>query len=255
VTNTNPNAMLTTIFPIDAAGTFRRILEINEYRFYIRNVPDDYSLKSITAGGVDLIKEPLKIAGTAPVKIEVRIARRAAVTGTKVRGKVLEVRSGKPTVAEAVQLCCLQGGPVERLTTRLQPDGSFEFAGVPPGSYTTELQGVKPPQLVDHTIEVGTEDVSGITIGAAAELKPVAVRVVDGGVPRPIPVSVIFTGELSVLPITSRIGINMEGRVWLPVGDRYKVSVSNVPEGFTVSSISPGIANLMDPITVTLSPK
>jgi len=255
VTNTNPNAVLTTIFPVDATGTFSRTLEINEYRFYIRNLSDDYSIKSITAGGVDLTKEPLKIASRAPVKIEVRVVKREGATGTKVRGKVLEVISGKPAVAEAVQLCCTQSGPVERLTTRLQPDGSFEFAGVPPGSYTAELQGVKPPQLVDHTIEVGTEDVSGITIGAAAELKPVAVRVVDGGVPRPIPVLVVFTGELSVLPITSRIAINMEGRVWLPVGDRYKVSVSNVPEGFTVSSISPGIANVMDPITITLSPK
>ena len=74
VTGSLPNVVLTTLFPLDGSSTFGRTMAEGDYRFFLRTLPDDYAIRSITSGCVDLLKEMLKITPSAPVDIEVRLA-------------------------------------------------------------------------------------------------------------------------------------------------------------------------------------
>jgi len=245
-TASNPNIVASTIFPIAKDGSFGRIIEAEEYRFFIRTLPNEYSLKSITAGSVDLMKETLKFTGNESVKVDVRVAKRTSSTESStlavgVKGRALDVLSGVSSVAERVTLCCRESGPVERFSTPLQPDGSFEFAAIPPGRYTVGLQTkTGTPNLfpVVHDIVVGSNNISELEVLSAPQFAELAARLVlDNGsfLPDNFSATLVFTGSNGRVRVaaTARGGIYLAS---VPVGDRYSVSVTDLPQGYTVKS-------------------
>jgi hypothetical protein len=174
----NPNLVASTILPMASDGTFGRLIEADEYRFYLRNLPDEYVIKSITSGAQDLLKETLKVTSTSSVNIEVRVARRSGASGNEVRvsGSVIDVITGLPVSAERVTLCCLDSGPTERFSTPLRSGGSFEFAGVPPGRYTLGLQsknGQAALSVTNPNVDVTNGPVSGLTVRSTPAPVPV----------------------------------------------------------------------------------
>jgi 5-hydroxyisourate hydrolase-like protein (transthyretin family) len=243
----NPNFVATTMISIDNTGSFSTVLESGEYRFYLRLLPDGYTIKSMTSGSTDLLKETLKIGQATLPNVEIRMARRNAVAEPNVRGRVLDNISGKPAAAERVELCCLQSGPFERFSTPLRPDGSFEFRDIPPGRYTPELRARPILLVVNPDIEVGSEGVSGLTIGSMSTSVWLSTRIVveGGNVPPNMRLSVTLTGTASVVPVT---GVTMSDALALlvPVGDQYTVSVSNLPPGYVVKSIRNGSIDLLN---------
>ena len=138
----NPNLLASTILPISSDGTFSRILEPGNYRFYLRTLAEEYSIKSMTAGGVDLLRETLRFNGE-PMTVDVRVTKRAASSDPSavgVKGHALDSVTGTPSLADRVTLCCRASGPVERFSASLGADGSFEFAAIPPGRYAVGLE-------------------------------------------------------------------------------------------------------------------
>ena len=113
----NPNILASTILPISSDGTFSRILEPGNYRFYLRTLPEEYSIKSMTAGGVDLLRETLRFNGE-PMTVDVRVTKRAASSdpaAVGVKGRALDSVTGTPSPAERVTLCCRASGPVRTI--------------------------------------------------------------------------------------------------------------------------------------------
>jgi hypothetical protein len=165
----NPNIVASTILRLASDGTFRRLMDADEYRFYLRNLPDEYVIKSITSGTQDLLKETLKVTPTSSLNVAVRVARRSGASGneTKVSGSVIDSVTRLPVSAERVTLCCLTSGPAERFSTPLRSDGSFEFAGVPPGRYTLGLlskDGQAALSVTNPNVDVTNAPVSGLTV-------------------------------------------------------------------------------------------
>jgi hypothetical protein len=64
-----------SILRVSSAGTFGGVLDPGEYRLDLPSLPWDYSIVSITSAGRDLLKEPFKMTGAEPAKIEVRLER------------------------------------------------------------------------------------------------------------------------------------------------------------------------------------
>lgn len=175
-----PNLKMSTIFSISSDGTFSRVIEPEEYRFYLRYLPEGYTIRSMKAGDVDLLQQRLKVQGTEPVTIDVRIAASTAPSPAefvKFTGTIKDQVSGSPTAAERLTLCCLDDGPMERFSTLVQPDGSFEFAAIPAGRYELLLQmkgdptnsvaprgSVQTLSLVNSEITIGKEGANGVEL-------------------------------------------------------------------------------------------
>jgi hypothetical protein len=159
------NMTVSTRLPIAADGTFAGLPDIGESRFYFRSMPEEYEIRSIAAGSLDLMKETVRFDGTKSFFVEARVARKsAAPSSPRVVGTALD-SSGRPTAAARVQLCCLSPNSIEALSAPLGPDGSFAFANVPPGTYTTELRaGTGQPAIKVMRARIGVEAADRIKI-------------------------------------------------------------------------------------------
>jgi hypothetical protein len=251
VTTVNdPNIIGTTIMPISSEGKFGRIVETDEYRFYLRNLPDEYVVKSMTAGTQDLLKERLKLTSTSSTNIEIRVAARTGPSANevKVSGSVIDGITGLPAAAERVTLCCLNSGPTERFSTPLRADGSFEFAGVPRGRYKVELQSrAGQPRLpvINSDVEVASEPLSGLTVLSTPQFgQLIATIAYESGNPFPPNTSpiVVFTAATGRVRVTAQR--NSDTYVAsVPIGDRYDILITNLPEGYAIKSTS-GLTNV-----------
>jgi hypothetical protein len=85
-----------TIMPISSTGPFSRLLEANEFRFYLRTLPEEYEIKSLKAGSIDLSKETLKISGVELVDVEIRVAKRSVIAGSARVSGTLRDSHGNP---------------------------------------------------------------------------------------------------------------------------------------------------------------
>jgi hypothetical protein len=232
----NPNIVASTILQIASDGSFSRILEAGEYRFYLRVLPEEYSIKSImTSGGVDLLKENLNFTSTEPVKVDVRVAKRTTSSGPEgvsVKGRTIDAVSGVPSVAERITFCCRGSGPLERFSSPIHADGSFEFSAIPPGHYAVGLQTrTGTPSLfpVGSDVLVGTESLSGLEVLSTPQFGELSAKlaVENGGLPpENFPASVVFTGA------------NGRVRVVVAPGRRDGVFLASLPAGDVTRSLS-----------------
>jgi hypothetical protein len=267
VTTVNdPNIIGTTMMSIANDGKFSRVVEADDYRLYLRNLPDDYIVKSMTSGTQDLLKETLKVASTTSTNIEIRVAARTGTLAneTKVSGNVIDGITGLLISADRVTLCCLSSGPAERYSTPLRADGSFEFAGVPRGRYKVELEsrrGQPQLQVVNSDVEVANGPVTGLTILSTPQLRQLLATIsFEGGNPFPAtPPLVVFTAATGRVRVTAQRHTDTYTYIaWVPAGDRYEVSVTNLPEGYSVKSdgqVNISAAPAPPPnITITIGP-
>jgi hypothetical protein len=275
----NPNLIQSTIFPISSAGTFARVMEAGEYRFYVRYLPDRYVIRSMTSsGGADLLKERLILTGKETVRIEVRVGRRDGSSptqgtdpGVKVSGTVLDAVSSAPSNAESVTLCCRDSGPAQGFSTAVRPDGSFEFAAVPSGQYDVGLEARSVQQnllSVTPALKVADQAIAGLELKSATSLVRLTASIVLEGGGRLPPGSTVrvafhsFPGALRIEAVTLDA---MTAYASVPVGNLYGVMVEP-PAGYTLKSINgstnpadvriPAIAGTPIPpsIVITLAP-
>jgi hypothetical protein len=241
----NPNIVSSTIFPITSNGTFTRLHEDGEYRFYVRVLPEEYEIKSMRFGDVDLMKQPLKITGAVPIDVEIRVAARSSPPGpgdVRVAGTALDSVSGLP-IAGRVTLCCKISGPVERFSAPIKADGSFEFAAIPPDKYTA---GITPPTgkpsiyVVESSVDIGSQGRTGLALSATPQFGQITATIMaDGNVPLPESVlpSVVFTGPMGRVRVVAqrdRAGIYLAS---VPMGTKYDVSLENLPPGYALKSV------------------
>ena len=240
----NPNILASTILSIGPNGRFGRLLEPGIYRFHVRTLPEEYSIQSITAGGVDLLKEDLKLNGKDPASVEIRVARRTASSergSQRVEGRILDAATGAPPPAERITFCCRETGPVDQFSAAVKTDGSFEFAAVPPGHYAVGVQA-RPGKgslfMVGKDIDINSQQgATGVELVSTNQFGQLAATIASeaGNFP-PTEAAVVFTGNGRVRVVANRAA---DGTyvASLPIGIRYDVSVINLPEGYVVKSV------------------
>ena len=243
----NPNILASTILPIATDGTFKRLIEAGLYRFYLRTLPEEYSVRSITAGGVDLLREMVTINGTDPLDVEVRVGRRTASSDpslVSVKGQVLDAVTGTPPPAARITLCCRESGPAQEFSAPLKSDGTFEFAAVPTGHYAVGLKpkpGMANLFVATDGIDVANSGVSGLEFVSTTQFGPLAATIVfEGGnpLPRESAASVVFSGLGGRVRLKSWRGPDGIYTASLPIGARYDVTVEPLPEGYVVKSVT-----------------
>lgn len=244
----NTMSMQRATLPISDKGTFQRQVAGGVYLFRVRTMPAEYELRSIVSGASNLMKDPLTVIAGVPVDVEIRIGRRASIADpslVKVSGTAVSAFDGQPSDAQRVMLCCFALGPVEQLSVPLRPDGSFDFADVPPGKYTPSLLS-KPgqPSLFaagSFPIAVGNQDVTGVQILSSSQVgRLVAMVFSENSTPLPPSVrpSVFFAPASGLARVEAQRSATGVYSAQLPVGGPYAVSVTNVPEGYEVKNIT-----------------
>jgi len=126
--------------------------------------------------------------------------------------------------------------------TSINPDGSFKFSNVPPGTYTLTVNPAVLAQPI--SMVVGDKDITGIEAVVVPTAVVTGTVLVDGGGPRPrIFLSFsAFKGGVPASPATT-----------LPDGtfrvvlreDEYQPAWSNLPAGYQLESITAGSLDLL----------
>jgi hypothetical protein len=242
----NPYMVMSTIMPVSTAGIFSRLMEADEYRFSLRTLPDGYTIRSVTAGEKNLLRDTIKVGGSGSITVEIRVARRSDADPDEVRfsGKALDAVTGIPAAAELVTICCRDSGISQRFSTALRPDGSFEFASIPPGHYNVGLQvasGRPSLSVVDSGVDVGSSGVAGIEILSAQRFIPVmAITSNEAGarLDAGSSASVVFVGTSPRNRVVATHGSTGAWSALLPGGDVYTATIENLPAGYSVKSTS-----------------
>lgn len=253
----NPNIVASTLLSIRSDGTFERLIDADRYRFFLRELPEEYTVRSIAAGTANLLTDNLTAAPDSRIDVEVRIARGGrsdAPDGVEVSGTVLNLPTPHPPNGFDLQMCCLSSGALERLTARIAADGTFRFPAVPPGSYTPQLTGMGNIFLATSQVDVGREPLTGLNMSAASRLVSVViVTQVEGpasAAAPPLRYTVVFVnvanGQQFPVPTGPPNGIGM-----LPAGV-YTVRVLDLPSGHVVRSVTGGVNDLLNGGTFVL---
>jgi hypothetical protein len=121
-------------------GTFRLQLPPGEYRVGApERLPPGYSLQSIAYGGVDLLRNPLKIASNNSSELLINLTLTGPSPAVSVSGHVTGIAPGD---VHRISLREATGGDLSAaLETSVGADGSFTFPKVLPGNYIVYVSG------------------------------------------------------------------------------------------------------------------
>jgi hypothetical protein len=172
--------------------------------------------------------------------MEILVSRKNDLTSGRVLGRVLDIETNAPAQADRVVLCCFTSGPVERITTPLHSDGTFEFDGVPTGSYTAELRGSREPAIVNPNVKVDATGVSDMNLISATRVVPVDITLrLDTGerLPYKPDTSIAFIDKTRAFRVAASSVVGNLFRASVPANSSYAVTISNVEEGYQVQSI------------------
>lgn len=117
--------------------TFRFTRLSGEYLFRLTGLPDEWMLKSVTAGGRDVTDTPVKFARGQPEVSDVRLL--VSRKGARLTGRVT-AQDGKPTGDATIVLFAEQPasrGVGSRFVRAVRPDdaGAFAIGGIVPATY------------------------------------------------------------------------------------------------------------------------
>jgi hypothetical protein len=166
--NGQDSSMLIVVRP-EADGTFKTKVPEDERRVSITGLPLGYEITSAMFGSTDILRQPMKISGSAAGEIQIRLAVDPAVAWGSVRGRVtgLDMEKG------SVRLVLNSAESFSTFEATINADGSFNFPRVPQGTYIPSLDGaIVAKRLSAAPIVVTGIDVAGIEIAAPRQSDP-----------------------------------------------------------------------------------
>lgn len=228
---------------VTGAQTFTINLPEGEYRVFPGRTPNGYEVKSLTAGSTDLFKDTLKIARTeSPIQITLTLG---ALPAVRFAGRA----------NQSLRKIVLQKPGSEDVEGSIQPDGSFAFDSIAPGTYSAMITTTNGATSIetDVVVPLGGKTDHAIRI---LEVRRLSVRIaIEAGLAIPV-VGLTFTGRSSVTSITMDGSARNAGvGVSLPDGE-YKVSATlrqqTGPDAVRVKTIRYGTADLLTtPLSIT----
>jgi hypothetical protein len=232
-----------------ADGTFKVAVPEGQYRFSQPNgLPPGYGVKSIRYGNKDVTTGAITVAATDTDELRITITTPQRLT--RVTGKVI----GLDSIA-------FSRAPVLRLDSSLYAipprapiaaDGTFEFADVAPGNYTTSLENMGDLGAVAVSVVVSTTDVSDIQVSVPGQVDIQGQVVVLGESPmvRPTFQALSQTGTPRFLPTNAQP--NGSFRLTLPEGEWKLGNPTNLPTGYVLKAATYGSADvLQNPMKVS----
>jgi hypothetical protein len=141
-------------------GTFRLRLPPGEYRVGAPlRLPPGYSIQSMVYGGVDLLRNPLKIGSNDSAELLIALTLTGPSPAVSVSGRVTGLAPGDVHRISLRESTSSGGEFSAALETSVAADGSFTFPKVLPGDYI-----VYQRLLVRTPVTVGATNVTGLVV-------------------------------------------------------------------------------------------
>ncbi len=229
--------------PANAAqdGSFKIALPEGERSISIlpSSLPAGFSVSFFSYGSVDLLKNPLRVALNDTAVIAIALDA-TAVKPHSVSGKVTGLLR-----TQGVRVV-LQGGNLGTgVESPIAADGSFGFTDILPGNYSARLS--LSGHVVTASVSVGNSDVSNLTINYPRLFSIGGHILVEGDSANPpfIPAITLEARSATGAVVTSSPSSNTPSPFVLTVSDgEHKISVRNVPAGYTLKSMQYGNIDL-----------
>ena len=228
-------------------GTFKLRLIEGENQISLARLPIEFFVTKIMYGTTDITKTPLKVnSRTAPQPIVIRLGSVSLdVNPVKVSGRI--TTTGNSSFGGRATIALEPTGPEGKAVgTITKTDGSFEFDKVTRGTYV--LRAVSPlPGESLQLIAVGDRDVHGLEVVIPLSTEVAGkVSVVDsrGQLLQVHPnVSVHFRVSSDEFSWTF---VREDGTFTIPLDEnQYTTTVTGLPAGYSIKSISAGRLNLL----------
>jgi hypothetical protein len=213
--------------------TFRVLLPQGEYRLGAPSgLLAGYTLKSIAYGGVDLLRNPLKVALDDSAELLIGLSIIGPPPAVSVSGRVTGIAPGQ---FRRIALREPTGGDLSAaLETSIDADGAFTFPKVLPGNYIVYLRLRAQTQVT-----VGNKDVTGITVAYPPDILVSGHVIVDGT--QTVPPAVVVEGKGPAG--TSQSRATAAFILSLGNGDN-TISVRSIPDAYRLKSITYGDVDL-----------
>jgi len=257
----SPGARFTTQPFTNTQGLFTLPAAAGTFTVRIAPLWLGYYLKSMTAGNVDLMQNPLVVkegAQDSDIRIVLTKTRPADTPpGVKVSGRVTDWKPGNRDLGLLAILGSADTFHVANITP--ENNGSFEINGVPPGQYALGSGLVRAFFIVDRADVTNlslTQNnpefpastpvpftgsgsyIRGFIEAGGAAIPQFEVRItaaLPGGSAPPPYVIEVFGPEFSII---------------LPEA-AYRLSVSGLPSGYSLKSVTAGPLDLTEPFLIT----
>jgi hypothetical protein len=226
-----PGPSLTIRPQID--GRFRVQLPPGDYRVGAPlRLPPGYTVKSIAYGGVDLLRNPLKIASDGSAEFLIELAVDGPAPAVSVSGRVTGITPGQVL---RIALREPTGGDLSAaLETSVGADGAFTFPKVLPGNYIVYLR-----LRAVTRVTVDNKDVAGVTVAWPSDILVSGHVIVEGA--QGAPPTIVVEGKSPVGTTQSRGA----GTFVLSLGNgENAISVRSMPEAYRLKSITYGDVDL-----------
>jgi len=217
------------------------------------NLPAGYTLKSMTYGTTDVLKNPMKVAmsDTAELRVTLTTPNLAPV---HVGGRLTGVDDA--IFARGAVTATMRGiGNIASLTTPVRPDRSFEFPEVFPGTYSVRVAGAGIVNSPDVPVAVASSDLTNIEIAVPRQKEITGRVILEGLAPMPrfqflTPPSAPTAGLVSSSPVSTPVMLinpQTDGtfRLTLTVGTHYTGAAIGLPAGYTIKSFNYGTTDLL----------
>jgi len=225
------NQLLTIRLQID--GSFRVQLRPGEYRVGApTRLPPGYSLQSIAYGGVDLLRNPLKISADNSSELLINLATSGPPPTFSVSGRVTGITPGQIT---RISLRESSGGELSAaLETSIGTDGTFTFPRVLPGTYIVYMRLLSQTPVI-----VTNKDVTDLIVAFPKEILVSAHVIAEDPPAAPPAVGLEAKGPVGT---TQSRG---SGSFVLSVGKgENSISVIDIPPAYRLKSITYGDVDL-----------
>ena len=219
-------------------GTFRLTLPESEYIIGWSGLPAGYHVKSIKAGTADLLSGTLKLSGASP-DIAITLGVDEKPPWVKVSGRISGL-SGVPN-SSSLRVGLSGTMSIDPLEISVNPDGTFQFDRVLPGSYTAVLAPRLP--IPATPVVVPNQDLVNVAI-TIPPLKEVRGTVTGQGFIPPLSFGLRDPSGGGLVSATVVVTPTTDGsfRVLIPEGD-HRVTVNAA--GSSVQSVMFGPTDLL----------
>jgi hypothetical protein len=226
-----PGTPLTIRPQID--GSFRVALPPGEYHVgEPGGLPAGYTFKSIMYGGVDLLRNPLKVASDDSAEFLIELAINGPSPAVSVSGRVTGIAPGQvQRIALREPTAPYLAAPLE---TSVGADGAFTFPKVLPGNYIVYLKLRAQTQVT-----VGYKDVTGVTVAWPRDILVSGHVIVEGAQTVPPDIIIERKGAAGTSPnrVTGTFILSLDN------GEN-TIVVRNIPEAYRLKSITYGDVDL-----------
>jgi hypothetical protein len=228
-----PTPTRTVLIRLQIDGSFQAQVPTGEYRVGAPGrLPPGYTLQSMAYGGVDLLRNPLKIASNDSAELVINLAVNGPSPAVSVSGRVTGIAPGEVL---RIALRESSGGQISAaLETNIGPDGSFTFPKVLPGNYLVYFR-----LRAQTRVTVADKDVTGVLVAVPQDIL-VSGHVIDEGASPISPVLIIEGNGKAATAMNRGTGTFI---LSLEKGEN-SISVHNIPETHRLKSITYGDVDL-----------